>query len=103
MNEGRRKRILGKHKNGTEKFIWENDCKECGKWFALKDGKLEIDHKEEIGPFSGDWNEYINRMFCDQSNLQRLCIQCHLIKTSRFNSTLRYERKNKNIDPMDYL
>lgn len=93
LNEGRRLRKVGTFKDGRDKFVWEHDCKYCGKWFDQKDSLLEVDHIVEIGPFNGDWTDYINRMFCGQDNLQRLCIPCHGRKTSS-NATLRHKRKN---------
>jgi hypothetical protein len=96
LNRGRRKRIIGKLKKGGDKFLWERDCDGCKKWFLLKDNLLEVDHIDEVGPYKGDLHEYAERMYCGQNNLQALCIVCHARKTSNFNSTLRYERKNKN-------
>lgn len=93
LNRGRRKRIIGTIASGKEKWIWENDCEICHKFYALKDNIFEVDHIVEIGPFNGDFDDLVRRMFCEQDNLQRLCIPCHAKKTSNFNSTLRYERK----------
>lgn len=95
LNRGRRKRVVGKLKNGQDKFLWERDCEACNEWFLLKDNLLEVDHIEEIGSFTGDWSDFINRMYCEQSNLQALCQNCHAKKTSRFNSTMRFSRKVK--------
>jgi hypothetical protein len=103
MNKNRRKKVIGKMLNGKDKTIWENNCEECDKYFPLKDKLLEIDHREAIGPFKGNWDEYIKRMFCGPENLQRLCIECHLRKTNIGNSTLLFERKNLLQDPLDFL
>jgi 5-methylcytosine-specific restriction endonuclease McrA len=99
LNRGRRKRVIGKTKKGEDKFLWERNCDGCNTWHLLKDNLLEVDHIVEIGPFNGDWNDFIKRMYCDQSNLQALCMVCHKRKTSNFNSTLRFERKaGKSLD-----
>lgn len=73
------------------KYHWI--CSICRQWF--RDEKMmEVDHIEEVGPFQGDWNDYIRRLyFCGQQNLQALCSVCHQKKTSGFNATLRYKRK----------
>ena len=84
LNNGRRKNVNG---------LWENNCQKCGVYFLQKTNYLEVDHIKEIGGFKGNWDDFINRMYCSQSNLQRLCIDCHLVKTSSFNSTLKYTRK----------
>lgn len=102
LNRNRRKKVIGKYKNGNEKFLWERVCDGCGEWHLLKDNDLEVDHIIEIGPFTGDWNDFINRMYCGQDNLQALCFTCHARKTSKFNSTLRFKRKNE-INALDAL
>lgn len=96
LNRGRRKKVVGKYLNGKEKFLWERACDGCGEWHLLKDSDLEVDHIDEVGPFKGDWGAFIKRMYCGPENLQALCFTCHARKTSRFNSTLRFTRKNKD-------
>ena len=96
LNRGRRKRIVGHYKNGKEKFLWERPCDSCGEWHLLKDNDLEVDHRVEIGPFKGDWNDFVARTYCGQDNLDALCFSCHSKKTSKFNAALRFTRKNKD-------
>jgi hypothetical protein len=103
LNRGRRQKLVGKMKNGKDKFLWENDCEVCGEWHELKKNLFEVDHIDEVGPFLGDFNAFIPRMYCELSNLQRLCVTCHLRKTSRFNSLLRYSRKEIKLDPHQLL
>jgi len=93
INRGRRQRAAGYFLNGRQKFVWENNCELCGVWYDLKDNLFEVDHIIEIGPFKGCFNDFIKRMFCGQENLQRLCISCHKKKTSKFNATLTFKRK----------
>lgn len=89
-----RKKVLVKHaKNGKPiyKFYWQ--CAKCREWWRDVTA-LEVDHIEEIGPFKGDWHDFIMRMyFCGQENLQALCTVCHQKKTSNGNARARYERK----------
>lgn len=98
LNRGRRKRPNGQTKDGEEKFVWENNCELCGVWHDQKDNLFEVDHIKEIGPFTGNFDLYIRKMFCGQDNLQRLCFSCHAKKTSNFNATLRFQRKNPRKD-----
>jgi hypothetical protein len=93
LNRGRRKKVVGTLKNGKEKTVWENNCEGCGTWHPLSKNMFEVDHLEEIGGFNGDFNAFIPRMYCLSENLQRLCVSCHLTKTSKFNSTRLYQRK----------
>lgn len=103
LNRGRRKRFIGKLKNGGDKYLWENNCEACQEWHLLKDNSFEVDHIVEVGPFTGNWDDFIKKLFCDQSNLQRLCIICHQKKTSGYNSSLRYQRKSSLQNPLDVL
>lgn len=71
-------------KNGTRAKVdgTEHLCALCKQW---KRGKVSIDHivpvvDPEIG-FIG-FDEYFKRMFCDRSNLQKLCSDCHNVKTA---------------------
>jgi hypothetical protein len=103
LNRGRRKRIIGKKKDGEDKTLWERQCDECKEWHLLKDNDLEVDHIVEVGPFSGDFNDHIRRLYCHVNNLQALCFSCHSRKTSRYNSSLRFKRKNENGGEEDLL
>ena len=98
LNRNRRKRVLGTFKNGAEKFIWERQCDGCGEWIALKDKELEVDHIEAVGPFKGDWNLHISRLYCDESNLQALCFICHDRKTQKDVASMRFDRKRNFIE-----
>lgn len=89
-----KKRVLERRdKNG--KAVYKNhwQCAGCKRW--VRDEKeLEMDHIIEVGPFNGDWNEYLLRLFPSQDNLQMLCIPCHMKKTKAYNSARsRWERK----------
>jgi hypothetical protein len=55
---------------------------------TLKNGKVKrvkniaVDHINPVVPTSGfdSWDEVIKRLFCDASNLQLLCRECHELK-----------------------
>lgn len=103
LNRNRRRKLVGRFKNGKEKFVWERKCDSCDKWCELKDNSLQVDHIEEVGPFNGNFDDYVRRMYCDPSNLQALCHSCHSAKTASFNASLRYKRKEIVIDSHEYL
>lgn len=92
LNRDRKRIVLGKFKNGNVKKKWVYKCQMCKDYFNLD--QMEVDHIVEIGPFAGDWNDYISRMYCGQENLQALCTNCHSRKTSKFNASLLFIRKN---------
>ncbi len=59
---------------------YEYTCAKCKKNFE----KVMVDHIDPVvDPKVGfvDWNTYIERMFCDSSNIQVLCRECHAKKT----------------------
>ena len=96
LKEG--KRYVPKYKkDGTrsKKDAVEYNCQVCNRWVrgSIK-GKsnIAVDHIipviDEEGGFV-DWNTFHDRLFCDKSNLQRICTLCHKIKT-------RIERLKRN-------
>lgn len=60
-------------------------CQVCGQWSPAKE--ISVDHVvpvidiENISGKVQDWNEFKRRLFCDKSNLQRICDACHNKKT----------------------
>jgi hypothetical protein len=72
------------------KTHWQ--CNKCKCWDRNM-SNFEVDHIVEVGSFNGNWTDYIERLYCEQSNLQVLCVRCHATKTSKSNATLRYRRK----------
>ena len=65
-------------------------CEVCQQEFTAKD--MEVDHiLPAVDPSVGftTWDEFINRLFCEQDNLQAICTGCHKIKSST-------ERKIRN-------
>lgn len=72
---------VGVFKNGKDKIRLQGyRCEYCHKVVD----KIDVDHIVEIGPFSGDWNSYIDRLFCSLDNLQGLCKPCHKDKTKQY-------------------
>ena len=49
-------------------------CANCGKLFMRKD--IAVDHIDPVIPLDGEfdsWDKFVERLFCDKSNLQVLC------------------------------
>lgn len=68
----------------TGRIAQHYQCAKCKCEFTSKD--VEVDHiKPVIDPKKGfkSWDEYINRLFCTEDNLQVLCKPCHKIKTNK--------------------
>lgn len=74
-------------------------CNSCGEFF--KDKEIDVDHMDPVvNPDTGwiDYNDFIERLFCQADRLQVLCKPCHKAKTSKDIKTLaktRRERKAK--------
>lgn len=94
-----------KNKKGKVVDMVHHPCAKCTKLF--RPDEVELDHIEEVGEFRvsgplkntvyGDckvenWQEWMDRLFCNISNFQVLCIRCHQEKTLDFNSGTRNKR-----------
>ncbi len=65
--------------NKRQKF--EYQCKSCKNWFPEK--QINVDHIIPAGSLNcaEDLPGFVERLFCEQDNLQVLCGNCHNIKT----------------------
>lgn len=65
--------------NKRQKF--EYQCNTCKNWFPEK--KINVDHIIPAGSLNcaADLPGFVERLFCEQDNLQVLCSSCHDIKT----------------------
>jgi hypothetical protein len=71
-------------------------CCECGESYGTN--KVNVDHKEPVVPIGKTINdltvqECFDRIWCDKSNLQVLCNDCHDVKTKEE----RLERKKAKV------
>ena len=73
---------------------------------TLKNGKTKrvknaiVDHKEPIIPVTGftTWDECIERMFCEQENLQVLCHLCHTTKCAEEAAERKLNNKSGEVN-----
>jgi hypothetical protein len=92
-NEGRRE-VPKYKKDGSraKRDSVQYHCQVCNNWVSST--KISVDHKDPvISTDEGfvDWNTFIARLDCDKVNLQRICDDCHQIKTN----AERWDRKLK--------
>lgn len=84
-------------KDGTRaRKNWvKRQCEACNEWVSTTE--IEIDHIDPVVPLEGFpahldmWQRiflFLRRLWCDKSNLQRLCIVCHQKKIA----VERYQR-----------
>ncbi|MCK5021533.1 MAG: hypothetical protein KAS32_31270 [Candidatus Peribacteraceae bacterium] len=94
---------IGVNKKGEDQKMVHHPCNSCKKLF--RPYQVEIDHVDEVGKFIiegkktktkyGDcrvinWQEWMDRVFCDLDNFQVLCVECHQKKTIGFNKDMRF-------------
>jgi hypothetical protein len=87
----------GELKKGGDKLKWYWKCAKCA-MESREATDFEVDHIDEVGSFNGDWTIYINRLFCNQNNLQLLCVPCHKKKTATKNAAVKFKRKSEYDD-----
>jgi 5-methylcytosine-specific restriction endonuclease McrA len=54
---------------------------------VIKRGKIQLDHIDPVVPIEGfsTWDEYIERLFCEEDNFRALCEGCHGKKSRKEN------------------
>ena len=72
----------GHYKNGNPRIVVYWVCNKCKGRF--KSDQIEIDHIVEIGDWPGSFDIWIDRMWCDITNLQALCKACHKLKGAQY-------------------
>lgn len=79
-------------------------CVKCKK--PSPKSSMEVDHSfQQVIPLDkslmdvivseSGWDNLVNRIWCDVSNLQALCGECHQVKTQEENRIRRRNRKGK--------
>jgi len=66
-------------KKGSKRF--EYQCEACRGWFP--NSQIEVDHINPAGSLKtfDDLPGFVERLFCEEDNLQLICKPCHLKKT----------------------
>ncbi len=95
---------LGRKTNKKSgKLAMHYRCACCKDEYTAKD--VQVDHMEPVvNPTTGfvSWDVYIDRMFCEKSNLQVLCTTCHKVKTKEEkNESTRVSRDGSKASTAD--
>jgi 5-methylcytosine-specific restriction endonuclease McrA len=69
------------YKGPGKRQKYEYQCKKCKKWCPEKE--INVDHIIPAGSLNTaqDLPQFVERLFCEQDNLQVLCTDCHNKKT----------------------
>lgn len=69
------------YKGNNKRQKFEYQCNQCKNWFPEK--QINVDHIEPAGSLNcaADLPGFVERLFCEQDNLQVLCTSCHDVKT----------------------
>lgn len=69
------------YKGPLKRQKFEYQCNECKNWFPEKN--INVDHRVPAGSLNNgdDLKGFVERLFCEQEDLQVLCSDCHDVKT----------------------
>jgi 5-methylcytosine-specific restriction endonuclease McrA len=69
------------YKGPSKRQKYEYQCKKCKTWTTEKN--INVDHIIGAGALNcaQDLPGFVERLFCEQDNLQVLCVSCHDAKT----------------------
>lgn len=103
MQESRRE-VPRYNKDGSRhKKNWvQRQCQVCSDWVSTS--KIAVDHIMPVVSIDdgfNDWNEFIGRLWCDKSNLQRICNVCHDKKTQIERITRLTKQYLKELDDLE--
>lgn len=67
-------------------------CKACEEAFPAKE--IQVNHIVPVVPISGfdNWDNVVERMFCEESGLEVLCVPCHKSITKEENNARKLQR-----------
>lgn len=76
-------KVRRKYNGSNKRQKYEYKCNSCKNWFPAKE--VNVDHILPVGTLkaSSDLPQFVDRLFCEEDNLQVLCGPCHDKKTSK--------------------
>ena len=100
-----RREVPRYNKDGSRhKKNWvQRQCQVCGEWVSTS--KMAVDHIEPVISVEEgfqDWNEFIDRLWCDPKNLQRICDTCHDKKTSEERIARLFKQYSQELREIQY-
>lgn len=79
----------------NKKLKWEYRCNQCKNYFPAT--SIQIDHILPVGSLNKaeDLPGMIERLFCEENNLQAICAKCHTAKSTIDNNLIKENKKKK--------
>ena len=103
MNASRREMPRFNKDGSRHKKNWvQRECQVCNNWVSTS--KMAVDHiipviSVDLG--KQDWNQFIDRLWCDKANLQRICDPCHDKKTYEERITRLIIKYTRELDEIE--
>jgi len=79
-------------------------CEVCDTWESST--KTTVDHIVPVISVDDgfvDWNQFVDRLFCDKQNLQRICDTCHDAKTYEERITRLLRQYTQELDALEQI
>lgn len=109
LEESRQEFPRYKNDGSRHKKNWvKRECEVCGSW--VPSSQIAIDHIDPVVPPEGFpahfdiWDRitlFLKRLWCDKSNLQRICDPCHDAKTKAERVARYHIQYNEELDALD--
>lgn len=82
----------------------QRQCEVCLQWVGST--KIAVDHLIPVVSVENgfkDWNEFMERLWCDRTNLNRICSPCHDIKTQQEKIDRLVIKYTKELDHLESI
>ncbi len=83
------------YKGPLKRLKYEYQCNVCKDWFPAT--QIQIDHILPVGSLNKaeDLPGVVERLFCEEDNLQAICSSCHTSKSLLDNALIKENKKKK--------
>ncbi len=81
----------------------QRECEVCKKWVSTS--QISVDHIDPVVSVDdgfNDWNEFVDRLWCDKKNLQRICDTCHDSKTQAERIARLIKQYTEELDEIEH-
>jgi 5-methylcytosine-specific restriction endonuclease McrA len=98
LNAGKTTYYIKSKKNTDVKRV-SFECSSCHTK-GLTSKQIALDHVLPVVDVKNgwtNWEDFINRLFCDESNFSLICEPCHLIKSGTEMTERAFNRKQKKL------